>query len=197
MADADPAIPEPAFCPHCGAARAAWATFCPRCGNALDAPAERARSSPAAAPRPARPVREALITAGVLIAAACVVAAVIIWRGVPISLFPAPSVPPAGEIWFGDTYDAGTFEMHQRWTSVSTGRPISCVAHTPREIAADAARLRIDLDGTTLADQTLSSLSGPGDLIGFSFTPPAAGTYTFSIVGLDSSVLAMGSLPAQ
>ena len=198
MSGEDAASPEPAFCPHCGTAHVPWARFCPKCGNAVAMPPSgpEAVSTPSA-PKAAHPIREALVTVGVLIVAIGVVGAVLAWRGIPFNLFGAHSIPPAGQIWFGDSYNASTFEMHELWTSVSTGRPISCVAHTTRDVAANGAKLHIDLEGTTLADQALGSLSGPGDLIGFTFTPPAAGTYAFSIVGTDGSVLATGSLPAQ
>jgi hypothetical protein len=215
----EPAHPgsAPGFCPHCGARLAPWARFCPTCGSAVDAPPVAGQAStqsgalPAAskvaaagrssAPRPgakaSRPVREALITVGVLLGAVAVVLAVMVARGVPLNLFAAPTLPPAGQIWFGDSYEPATFDLHERWTTVSAGRQMSGVAHTTSDVAANGAKLRIELGGVTIADQVLSNLSGPGDLIGFTFEPPTPGTYTFSIVALDSTLLATGSIAAQ
>ncbi len=192
----------PARCPRCGEPLAAGARFCQACGNAVDPlrdePAASAAAPPSnSSPAPARRRREALVTAAVLVVAAAVVLAVLVWRGVPAALFPAPSVPPAGEIWFGDSYDAATFALHERWTSVAVGRQLNAVAHTTRQIAANGGKLRIELDGSIIADQTLADLTGPGDLIGFRFSPPSPGTYTFSIVAPDTTVLATGSIAAQ
>ncbi len=197
MEDDGQADGERAFCPLCGTPLAPWARFCPKCGNAVaPPPADMAPTRSPGVSRKVNPYREALITIGILAVAILAVGAVVQARGLPFNLGSQP-VPGAGEIWFGDSFNASTFELHERWSTVQVGRPLAGVAHTTRTVEASGAKLHIDLDGATVADQLLARISGPGDLIGFTFTPPAAGTYTFSIVGLDGTVLAKGSIPAQ
>ncbi len=201
-ADPTGSNPRPAPCAFCGEPLAAGARFCQACGNAVESlPAEPSPSTAErrsrTAPRPANQLREALITVAVLGVAAVVVLAVLVGRGVPGTLFPASAIPPAGEIWFGDSYDPATFALHERWTTVAAGRQLSAVAHTSRQVAANGGNLQIDLDGSIIADEPLSNLTGSGNLIGFTFSPPSSGAYTFTILATDTTVLATGSITAQ
>jgi zinc-ribbon domain len=201
-ADPTSSNPRPAPCPRCGEPLAAGARFCQACGNALDPlPSESSQSTAErasrTAPWSASQLREAMITVAVLVVAAVVVLYFLVWRGAPGTLFPAATTPPPGEIWFGDSYDATTFVLRERWTSVAAGRQLAAVAHTARQIAADGGKLRIELDGSIIADEALANLTGPGNLIGFTFSPPSPGTYTFSVVATDTTVLATGSITAQ
>jgi hypothetical protein len=214
MRGSDPILDGPALCTGCGARLPDGASFCPSCGQPVARSRDAASGGAEHADRPRTPakapsasagkagrhagranhqVREALITLFVLGVAAVIVAAVALSRlgGAGDG---GATTPPAGVIWFGDSYDSTTFVLRERWTSTTAGRPMAEVAHLTSPVAAGEATLHISLGGSVIANQPLNGLASPGNLIGLSFTPPEPGSYTFTITGSDGATLASGTI---
>jgi hypothetical protein len=219
-------VTDGAFCPHCGARRPEWAKFCATCGNACDVPpaigtpaeagaAAEAATDSAYAASPigepatdAAPIRSsagynllpALITVVGLFA---VLAASFLLLGGKVgsaggSGSISADIPPVGQIWFGTGFDPTTFALSGKSDQAPTGRTVAMVAHLATPVSSGQANVRIELDGTTMADNTLQ-LSGTsaGDVVGFTLAFPIAGTYRVTVTDVGGAALATGVVVAQ
>jgi hypothetical protein len=196
------------FCPHCGAPRSDWAKFCGSCGRAYDAPPTPVTAPTAPPPAPDETYklsgsgmpasRRGLL---ILLGIAVLVGGYYILNNRIPSIGPSsgPSssnLPPAGDIWFGQTFDSTTFEVRSRLTSATAGQTIALVGHLSRSTDASNANLRISLDGTTFVNQALG-LTGETDVYGATYVPPVAGAYRFELTDVGGSVLAAGSITVR
>jgi hypothetical protein len=73
---------------------------------------------------------------------------------IPIGKPPEPEAamhPPAGSVWFGSSFDPGTFQMEGRSEEVAAGRPVGCVGRLETSIPAAAIRVLVSKpDGSLL-----------------------------------------------
>lgn len=108
---------------------------------------------------------------------------------------PAANLPPAGTIWFGSSFDSSTFEIRGQTSTATVGQTFAMVGHLTREVSFDQLNIRISLDGTTYANQQAQVAgSGTGDVFGFTYLPPIAGSYRFDLTDIGGSVLASGTI---
>lgn len=199
------------FCPHCGTARPADAGFCPGCGRPFAEAAAPVGVAPLAnAPAPADPGvamdgRPPGRTVSPFLMGLFVVLVIgggfLITFGVIRNPFSggisAADVPPAGDIWFGTSFDPTTFEIAGKTSSVAVNEPFSIVAHTTRRTNMNELLIRNYWDGTLYLTQPITS-SGEGDVFGF--TPGAIalpGSWKYELVDIGGSVLASGTVQAS
>lgn len=196
------------FCPSCGRPRAVDERFCASCGHAFETAAATSAlaavspptmSAPAdpvtALPKPDRAGPIPRLIGGILIVG------VLIWglnqfgtlRGASVPGVNSANTPPVGVIWFGSSFDPGTFEIRGKSSTAAVGTPFAMVGHLTRSINSGDANLRIALDGTTYVNQALT-LQGSGELFGITYTAPVAGTYTFTITDVGGNQLAAGGI---
>ena len=107
-------------------------------------------------------------------------------------------IPPAGQVWFGTGFDPSTFALSGRSDHAPTGRTVAMVAHLAAPVSSGQANVRIELDGTTMADNALQ-LSGTaaGDVVGFTLAFPIAGSYRVTVTDVGGAALATGVVIAQ
>jgi hypothetical protein len=105
----------------------------------------------------------------------------------------ATGTPSAGEIWFGSVN--AQFAVTQRTDTSHPGEPMRGSAHLNRAVSGPSdIRVHIAKDGAPIADQQATNLAPTGDFTSFTYTIGSAGTYIFTVVTADGSVLATGSL---
>lgn len=115
---------------------------------------------------------------------------------------PAPSgpdtadLPPAGQIWFGKTFDPQTFAVSDRSTTFPSGQPVAVVAHLSKPVDMATANLRVSVDGTNVVNQGTGQ-AGQADTYGVTITPPAAGHYLVELTDVGGNVLASASFDAR
>lgn len=103
-------------------------------------------------------------------------------------------VPPAGDIWFGDTFDPNTFAISDRMESVSASEGFALVGTVPEAIDADELSIRASLDGQQFMHEAANA-TGSGEVWGFTWTPVhAPGTLTIEYVDIGGNVLASGTI---
>ena len=197
-------------CPRCGTARHGTERFCPTCAfdfwRAAQGEAPAASEVRSVTPAPASSRPRWLIPVGILVA---VVIAVAIGQRLlgdasdniadrverDLAEIGA-DLPPAGDIWFGSSFDADTFELRGRTTAVGANDAFSLVGRLPSVYDAADLGMRVYLDGQLVASQAFNA-SGSGDLWGFSPGPlfePGTWRYEFTDVG--GNVLASGEVEA-
>lgn len=183
------------FCPHCGVARQEWAKYCGSCGQSYDT--TRVDPVPAAAPvavaTPKRRNTLRWILLGLVAIGLLYLSGQLVVPGLPKMGVASANVPPVGEIWFGSSFDASTFELRSKTSSGSVGQTFALVAHLSRAISTGEANLRISLDGTTAVNQAIQA-SGSGELFGLTYSPPVSGSYRFEITDVGGSILASGTI---
>lgn len=108
----------------------------------------------------------------------------------------AENVPPAGQVWFGSSFDAKTYAMTGRTDSVTTTQPVALVAHLTRN-AEPGLTIRASKDGTFVTSAPVA-VNGSGDVVGLmlgALVVPGAWTYDLTDVG--GNVLATGTVTAR
>lgn len=200
----------PSYCQQCGAAHDESARFCPKCGKPVGAAAPLSYAqrdagneyTPSGVPpvvvAPARrsvsPIHAVI---GIVLLLLVVGGAYFaIAGGLPgmSSSTSTPNVPPVGAIWFGSSFDTGTFELTGTTSTTHVGAPVALVGHLPRNISSGDANIRVWLDGTVLINQNVS-MKGTGNLFGLTLGPIAlAGAYKYEIDDLGGNALASGTL---
>ena len=109
----------------------------------------------------------------------------------------AVNVPPAGDIWFGDTFDTETFELSGRTDTVGTSETFALVGTLPRSIDGSELMVRASWDGNQVWNQP-ANVSGSGEVWGFTYGPLSqAGRWTFELTDVGGNVLASGSVEAE
>jgi hypothetical protein len=115
----------------------------------------------------------------------------------PISTTVSPDVPPAGQVWFGQSFDPATFAISGRQTTVGANQPFSMVAHLTRTMDAAKLAIRAYFNDALVATAPVNA-TGSGDVFGFSPGPLyAAGSWRYDLVDVGGNVLASGSVTAQ
>jgi len=200
----------PNYCQQCGAAHDESARFCPKCGKPVGAAAPLSYSeryagteyvTSAAPPVEVAPARKGVspiqAVIGIVVLLAIVGGAYFaIAGGLPglSSSTSTPKVPPVGAIWFGSSFDTGTFELAATTSTTRVGAPMALVGHLPRNISSGDANIRVWFNGTVMVNQNVS-MKGSGDLFGVTLTPFAyAGAYKYEIDDLGGNALASGTL---
>lgn len=105
-------------------------------------------------------------------------------------------VPPAGQIWFGQSFDPQTFVLFDKRTTVGTQEPSALVAHLTKGVSG-SVNVRASHDGTFVT-ATSVPLSGSGEIVGLTlgaFVTP--GQWTYDVVDVGGNVLASGTITAQ
>lgn len=105
-------------------------------------------------------------------------------------------VPPAGEVWFGSSFDTDTFEIQDRFTTVDAHQSFSMVAHFPEQVDAAEFSIRVYWKGE-LVNTTPSNASGSGDLWGYSPGPLIErGVWRYEFIDIGGNILASGEITA-
>ncbi len=104
-------------------------------------------------------------------------------------------LPSAGQIWFGTSYDADTFEVRGRINAAPINKKFVVVGQLPTVVDMSTLRLRISLNGMVEVDDPVG-LTGDGDLFALDYTPPLRGIYRFELT-LDGSVVAGGGIQVK
>jgi hypothetical protein len=107
-------------------------------------------------------------------------------------------IPPVGQIWFGTGFDPTTFALSGKSDDAPTGRTVAMVAHLAAPVSSGQANVRIELGGTTMADNALQLSGTPaGDVVGFTLAFPIAGSYRVTVTDAGGAALATGVVIAQ
>lgn len=188
------------FCPNCGTPRTGQ-RFCAACGNDFwKAAAPGVADAPTAA-KTTSPAGSGLRTVLLVAIAIAVGVGILILVNRP----PAPpnlggastDIPPAGEVWFGTTFDPNTLSLsgHRQMVGVQEG--FAVVAHLTRSIDASQMVVRIYLNGSLVASNAANA-TGTSDTWGFSGGPLySAGTWRWEFTDIGGNVLASGEVTAS
>lgn len=108
----------------------------------------------------------------------------------------AKDIPPAGQIWFGQSFDPQTFALTGQRTTVGTQEPVALVAHLTKPIEGNVT-IRASLGGALIGSAPIE-VTGSGEVFGYVLgalvTP---GEYRYDIVDIGGNVLASGIVTAQ
>jgi hypothetical protein len=124
------------------------------------------------------------------------IAATLIAVGCSSGGVPAANVPPAGTIWFGETFDPSTFALTGKTTMASAGAPVVLVANVGRKAKAADLLIRTSYNGAVVNTQAASG-SGEGEVWGFSLASMTAGYWLYEITDIGGNVLASATLQVQ
>ena len=117
-----------------------------------------------------------------------------------------PNLPPAGAIWFGESFDPETFEISGETTSVDVADTFGVVASLEEDVEAADLAWRVTFEGQVtiesatnpeFAPKELKNGTGNGDMYGFTMGPLlAAGEWRFEWTDFAGNVLASGDATA-
>jgi hypothetical protein len=200
--------PPARYCSNCGALLTPSAKFCAACGQAVQAGAIAARANaPLASPPPvATPVvpepaggkrsSRPLIVAGIAVAV-LVVGYIALTSGGPRATVAQADLPPAGEIWFGQTFDPNTFAINGRGTEFTASQTFAAVVHLTQTVDGSTLNMRISWNGQVVANRSANA-TGSGDIWAWTLGPTfAAGTWTYEITDVGGNALASGEITAR
>lgn len=106
------------------------------------------------------------------------------------------NTPPAGTIWFGQSFDPNTFEIRGKTDTVKASVPFAAVAGIGRTVAGDQMNMRVYLDGMLVSTQGLS-WTGSGSVWGWSLGPLyQSGSWRYELTDVGGNVLAGGQVEA-
>ncbi len=106
------------------------------------------------------------------------------------------NIPPAGSVWFGDSFDSNTFEIRGRKSTVGTTEAFSFVAHLTDAMNSEDLAIRVSFDGQLVSSQRVDA-TGSSDVWGFSPGPLfAAGEWRYELTDIGGNVLASGTITA-
>lgn len=197
-------------CPTCGKPRDGWERVCSSCGHdywkAAEGAAQPAASAPAALEsKRSSPV--AFILSG-LVALALVVGGYLYLSGQSDRILsdvaneldggaPTAEIPPAGQVWFGSSFDTDTFELSGRTTRVGIHEAVAIIATLLEPTEGSELAMRVYLDGQLVNNVDANAEEGVGDLWGWSAGPFfTAGQWRYEIVDIGGNVLASGEVEA-
>lgn len=186
-------------CPACGTPRTGE-RFCGKCGHDFWRAAD---GTPPAPPQVAEAPKRGLSVAarGLLLLVAAGLVVIVVMGVLPMlsrsgGQVPSADIPPAGEIWFGSSFDTTTFQLSGRTDSVSSTSAFAMVAHTSRSLDSSEIVVRVYWNGA-LVSNARPSATGSGELWGFSPGPLyEAGTWKYEITDIGGNVLASGEITA-
>jgi hypothetical protein len=183
-------------CPACGTPRVGWSSRCRACGLSFDELA--VAQVVEAASRGGGPLAKLLLRRlPVLIPGLLLLVVLLVVVTLVPSLRPHGTAagPPAGQIWFGSSYSAQTYELAERRTSVRAGEGIALVARLTRHVAAGEVQFTAYRDGALIANQALGATSGSGEVLAGTLAPlQVPGLYALTISDTAGSPLANGTL---
>lgn len=102
-----------------------------------------------------------------------------------------PDIPPAGTIWFAESFDQGTFEMPSRVSSASVGETIAFVGHLTAPGTGIQVRL---MQGGSTVIRPNEGIPDGTDFASGTLDLRLAGPLTVELVDEGGNVLASGSL---
>ena len=194
--------PNRGYCPQCGQARTG-ARFCATCGLDLwrSAAGTASPAPPASPPPSAVPARQGTSTNAIL-----AIGAVLALAGLVIAFVLVPranvggasgNIPPAGEVWFGSSFDPNTLSLSGHTQTVGVQQGFAIVAHLSRPVDGSTMVLRIYFNGSLVTSRAANA-KGTADVWGFSAGPlfqPGRWRWEFADIG--GNVLASGEVTAQ
>lgn len=158
---------------------------------------QAAPATPAAVPASGSPqVSKRLIVGAVIVA----VLGILAWQTGLLARLTAQggaagNIPPAGEIWFGTSFDPTTFAISGKTSSARVGSTPVMVAQLTRAVTSGQVNVRISWNGQVIANQNVSIQGTSGELLGSSIGPfQFAGTYLYELTDLGGNRLASGTL---
>lgn len=108
-----------------------------------------------------------------------------------------PNQPLRGSIWFGTTFDATTYVLAERVSTIEINAPFSLVAHLTKSMDARELSMRTTHDGLYVSQAKVNA-TGTGVMWGFTPVPASApGTWQYDFVDQHGNVLASGSISAM
>ena len=105
------------------------------------------------------------------------------------------NLPPAGQIWFGTSFDSTTFVIAGKTDTFTSGATFAFVAHFSKTYNG-SFNIRIELNGTQV-EQDQKSTSGDWDYFGSTFNSavlPAGGAVTITVFDVGNTTLASGTV---
>lgn len=112
-------------------------------------------------------------------------------------MFGAAKAPPAGEIWFGRSFDTTTFEVHDKLGVSKITEEVAMVASFSKT-AEQNVRFQLVEDGQVIYEENVA-LAEPAQVYGVILRPstnifPSQGTYTLRFIDAGGATLAEGRL---
>jgi hypothetical protein len=105
------------------------------------------------------------------------------------------NLPPAGQIWFGNSFDSSTFVLSGRADTFSAGTTFAFVAHFSKTYNGPF-NIRVTLNGTQV-EQDQKSTSGEWDYFGSTYNsavlPAGGGAVTIDVFDVGNNTLATGT----
>jgi hypothetical protein len=102
-------------------------------------------------------------------------------------------IPPAGQIWFGESFDTDTQTMTGISDTFATADTFTVVVHVGRVVESGDLRLHVVLGDDVVEDRPLGG--GEGDIIVFTAGPlDEPGTYELEAIDAAGDVLASGEV---
>lgn len=106
----------------------------------------------------------------------------------------AADVPPAGDIWFGQSFDPQTFALSGRMESVPATEGFALVGTIPEAMDPDDLAIRASLDGQQYLHEAFDA-TGSGEVWGFTWEPVGQpGTLRIEYLNIGGNVLASGEI---
>jgi len=147
---------------------------------------------PSDAPAPVPALRVAGGQGGLRLLAAVVIVYVVTGGLLPR----APSIPPAGTIWFGTSFNQDTFDVQGRLAFVGPDDTFFMVGQLTRSVAGSRLVIRAYLDGD-LIHVAWTMRTDEAGIWAFSLGPLIGpGTWRYEIADIGGSVLASGQIVA-
>lgn len=107
------------------------------------------------------------------------------------------NVPPAGQVWFGTSFDPKTFVITDRRTTIGTQEGFAMVAHLVKPTDMQGTTIRASLNGN-LVNSVATGLTTSGDVFGLALTSVVMpGQWRYDIVDVGGNVLASGTVTAS
>ena len=210
------------FCPQCGQARTGSFRFCRNCAFDYDSLGTPAAAEPPDQAQPTQPpapqvapgttpdwVRERragsrwrtiggtiLMTVVFLIVVGVARELILSANGLGSSDGDVgdADVPPTGVVWFGESFDTGTFAIRTRITTVGTNDEFVLVAHLRQSVDASDLAIRISFDGSLVTTTSINSTDN-GDVWGVQGGPLfEAGAWKYEFTDIGGNVLASGQI---
>jgi hypothetical protein len=102
--------------------------------------------------------------------------------------------PPAGKIWFGESFDRGTLALTARLTSIKVGSPFVMLVNVGKSVTVADLRARTIVNGKFRADQSIKS-STKGAIFGLEGQRiGSAGEWRYEMIDKAGNVLASGTI---
>jgi len=112
-------------------------------------------------------------------------------NGVDTTVPSTADIPPAGTVWFGDTFDPSTFEIANRATTGKVGDTLAFVGHLTERGSGIQVRLTMADTTTTVPSDDIPDGS---DIAGGTLNLLFAGPMRVEFVDVGGNVLASGTL---